>query len=92
MIQVCRNCGIRAGGLISHDPAIQALAERWPEPDLCPRCTAGGGKQTCTTCGRGEPEVSFDADTFAGDCDECVGFRTAFSRAYAEMDRHRGFF
>jgi hypothetical protein len=40
--------------------------------------------QTCPSCGKSEPEVTFDADTCTLDCDECVGFRFAFSRAYAK--------
>lgn len=35
MIQQCRICGIRAGGLISPDtPPLCG----WPEKDLCPDC------------------------------------------------------
>ena len=36
MIQVCRVCEIRTGGLIrSH---YEAPTSDWPEPDLCPEC------------------------------------------------------
>lgn len=49
------------------------------------RITDALERQTCPSCGKSEPEVTFDADTFTLDCDECIGFRFAFSRAYEEQ-------
>lgn len=88
MIQVCRKCGVIAGGLVSDHLSGSRYMTSWPEPDLCPQCY--DGPQRCPSCGKTEPEVTFDTDTFSSDCDECVGYARALPRAYNNYNRQRG--
>lgn len=60
--------------------------EPWPEVDLCPTCY----EDRCPACGKLAADgATFDADTFTADCDDCVGSRFAFSRAYRRLDQAR---
>lgn len=82
MIQVCEHCGCIWGGLVGRLD-VPVLKE-------CPWCKQEDALRICPSCGKSEAEVTFDKDTFTSDCDECVGFRFAFSRAYQKLNQERG--
>jgi hypothetical protein len=50
---------------------------------------ASTAPQRCPKCGKSEPDVTFDADTFSDCCDECVSFGRAFSDAYRKLDEEK---